>query len=328
MAAADEEATPLPAAAYLLALDQLAERLAAGDALEGRRRASELLHARIAFEGEVLSPDASVLGPVASIRSPTDAMRRSPGVHALAKGLRESGLAETTGAGRPERLARLAARETVQKGGEVLGLKPMTLPEQIAQALADAAEWVADTLGRLWDWLSKLWPKSTRSGTGDASATTTVVTVIVALTVLGGALLAYRALRRRGRGVEAAVSSAPGASARDEDPLSREASEWERFAHELAAAGRTREAIRAWYHAVLVTLFRTGTLHYEKARTNWEYVSRLGPELVWRPSFIDMTRLFDQEWYGRDRASPDALRESAHAARGILRALRSGEEGP
>ena len=171
----------------------------------------------------------------------------------------------------------------------------------------------------------ELWPRRSRSAAGDLGTTATVVTVVVALAVVGGAILAYRALRRRRGGVEPVESTALARSARDEDPLSREAGEWERFAQELAAAGRTREAIRAWYHAVLVTLFRAGTLHYEKGRTNWEYVSRLGPELAWRPSFIDMTRWFDQQWYGRDRASPDALRESAHAARGILRALRGGE---
>ena len=64
------------------------------------------------------------------------------------------------------------------------------------------------------------------------------------------------------------------ASQRDADPLSREQDEWEKYAAELAAAGRLREAIRAWYHAVLVGLFRAGLLHHHKGRTNWEYVRR------------------------------------------------------
>jgi Domain of unknown function (DUF4129) len=323
--APNEAATPMSAATYLDALDQLADRLLAGDVEEGRRRARELIGVRVAFEDQILAPDASVLGPVAT-GSVTDAVRQAPRVRALARRLRESGATEATVGGRSERLARLSAREAVEKGGEVgrLPLKPLTLPEQIINALTDAAAWVADAIGRLWDWFSKLWPKRSKA-TGDFGTTTTVVIVVVGLAVVGGALLAYRALRRRRGAVEPTESSALERSARDEDPLSREAGEWERFAQELAAAGRTREAIRAWYHAVLVTLFRAGALHYEKGRTNWEYVSRLGPELQWRPSFIDLTRWFEEQWYGRDRASSDALRESAHAARGILRALRGGE---
>lgn len=322
-----EASTPLPAATYVDELEQLADLLAHGDVEAGKRRATELLGASVAFEGEVLAPDASVLGPAAAIGSPGDARRQSPRVRALARRLRESDSAEATAAGQPERLARLATRKTVAKGGEVgrFPLKPLTLPEQIVKALTDAAAWVADVLERLWRWLAKLWPTGRRTTRGNLGSTATVVTVVVALAVLGGVILAYRTLKRSRGGVEPVESAALAGSARDEDPLSREAREWERFAQELAAAGRTREAIRAWYHAVLVTLFREGTLHYEKGRTNWEYVSRLAPEISWRPSFIDMTRWFDQEWYGGDRASPDALRQSAQAARGILRARHGAE---
>ena len=322
-----EAAPPMGAGAYVNELDQLADRLATGDAAEGRRRASKLLGVRVDFEGQVLAPDASVLGPLAVLDSPADAQRQGPRVRALARRLRETGSLEAAETERPERLARLATRETVQKGGEVgrLELKPLTLPQQITMALTDTAAWVADVIDRLWKWLSRLWPRRSRTAAGDFGATADVIAIVVALVVVGGALLAYRALRRRGGGVEPVESKALEGSVLDDDPLSREAGEWERFALELAAAGRTREAIRAWYHAVLVTLFRAGTLHYEKGRTNWEYVSGLGPEHDWRPSFIDMTRWFDQEWYGRERASPDALRESASAARRILRALRRGE---
>jgi hypothetical protein len=314
----------MSAASYLDELDRLADHLAAGDAEEGHRRASKLLGVRIAFEGQVLAPDASVLGPVAALDSPANAQRHGPLVGALARRLRDTGSPEGGETERPERLARLAARETVQKGGEVgrLELAPLTLPQQVAKVLTDAASWVADALERLWKWLSKLWPGRPRASADEFGATADVVAIVVALVVVGGAFLAYRALRRRAGGGAPVESKALEGSARDDDPLSREASDWERFAQELAAAGRTREAIRAWYHAVLVTLFRAGTLHYEKGRTNWEYASGLGPEHAWRPSFIDITRWFDQEWYGRDRASPDALRDSASAARGILRALR------
>jgi hypothetical protein len=149
----------------------------------------------------------------------------------------------------------------------------------------------------------------------------TVCIVAVALALLG--LLAYRALRRRGAGaVELSSGPAPAASQRDEDPLSRESTEWERYARELEAAGRTREAIRAWYHALLVTLFRRGTLHYQKGRTNWEYAAQLPPEARWRPDFVTLTRDFDREWYGRRNSEPDVLRDYASLVRRVLATVR------
>jgi hypothetical protein len=117
-------------------------------------------------------------------------------------------------------------------------------------------------------------------------------------------------------------------SRRDENPLSREASGWEEHARELAAERRFREAIRAWYHAVLVALFQAGLLHHQKGRTNWEYVARLDPRLGWRPGFVALTRLFDREWYGRRACDAAALAECAREARGVLVAVRSAEGTP
>jgi hypothetical protein len=91
-------------------------------------------------------------------------------------------------------------------------------------------------------------------------------------------------------------------------------------------SGRFREAIRAWYHAVLVTLFRSGLLHYRKDRTNWEYAYALGPELPWRPGFVDATRTFEQIWYGRRETPPDAAEAFARDARGILERIQGGRQ--
>jgi Domain of unknown function (DUF4129) len=135
-------------------------------------------------------------------------------------------------------------------------------------------------------------------------------------------LLGLYVLRRSRRRVLPASSVPLASSERDADPLSREANEWERYAAELAASGRLREAIRAWYHAVLVTLYRAGILHYRKGVTNWEYVSALSPALTWRARFIDMTRTFDREWYGRRETSPEALDTLAADARAVLLTLR------
>ena len=76
----------------------------------------------------------------------------------------------------------------------------------------------------------------------------------------------------------------------------------------------------------LVCLFQRGLLHYQKGRTNWEYASRLPPETAWRPTFLDLTRLFDREWYGRPSSDAEAVRECSRSAREILGAVRGAEE--
>ena len=102
-------------------------------------------------------------------------------------------------------------------------------------------------------------------------------------TIIVLVILAFEVVRRsRARQTEPVMASEPLSSKRDEDPLSRGASEWERYAAQLAAAGRLREAIRAWYHAVLVTLYGANILHYRKGRTNWEYVAGLAPAQLCR----------------------------------------------
>ena len=146
----------------------------------------------------------------------------------------------------------------------------------------------------------------------------------IILAVLGLAVvLAMRRLRKE-PAAEAAVSEAPAMGARDEDPLSRTATEWERFAAELARAGRCREALRAWYHAVLVTLFRAGSLQYRRDRTNWEYAYALPPGVQWRGRFVEATRTFEREWYGRRDTAEETLNGFADEARRLLSAAREG----
>jgi hypothetical protein len=189
-------------------------------------------------------------------------------------------------------------------------------------------DWTADAWNRIRNWLKRFWPRTARP-VGDAaqmSRTTIIVLVVVALATILIAFLAVRAMLRPNDMPSEGATPGPAAP-RDDDPLSREANEWEQYAEQLSAAGRRREAIRAWYHAVLVTLFRTGRLHYAKGRTNWEYVADLPPEPRWRATFIDLTRGFDLEWYGRDVSSPQALASYARHGRSVLRALGTEEAG-
>jgi hypothetical protein len=325
-AVAQDSSAPVPLPAYNEALDRICLDLEAGRLSDARGEATALRGAKVEWTGETLDVDATVLDAVTAARSPSDARRLASRVRRAGDALRSArGLAPAERRPRPELLASLAPKDDLVRGGEVrqVTLQPPTVSERIGTALLAAFDWIAEGLEKIGRWIAKFRPRSS-SAVADMGSTSTVSILVVSFAALLLALLALRALRKGGGDAEI-VSAAVVSSARDEDPLSRETGEWERHARELAAAGRGREAIRAWYHAVLVALFRSGTLHYQKGRTNWEYVSRLGPDLGWRPSFIAMTRLFDREWYGRRGAGPEALRECAQTARAILGALRGGE---
>jgi len=224
-------------------------------------------------------------------------------------------------------LLRLQREQTVpelRRGGDIRGVQPDTpLLQRVANAIRAAANWIADKIRKLVEWLSRFWPDDTPKEKPASSAMRWTVGSLVGLIVLVLAVLAFEVMRRsRKRARDVVEESAPLTSTRDDDPLSRGANEWERYAAQLAAAGRLREAIRAWYHAVLVTLYGANILHYRKGRTNWEYVAAVGPEHDWRARFIELTQRFEHEWYGSDDSSSDALDECTAAARHVLNAVR------
>lgn len=224
-------------------------------------------------------------------------------------------------------LLRLQREQTVPElrpGGDIRGVEARTpWLARAANAITVAAKWTAEKIGKFFEWLMHFWPKDDPKKKPASSAMRWTVGTLVGLILLILAVLAFEVIRRsRKRTRDAVEESAPHTSTSDDDPLSRGANEWERYAAQLAAAGHLREAIRAWYHAVLVTLYGANILHYRKGRTNWEYVAALGPEHAWRVRFIELTQQFEHEWYGSDDSSNDALDQCSAAARGIIEAVR------
>lgn len=216
----------------------------------------------------------------------------------------------------------------LKRGGELGDLPEAspTLGAEIERLYNKFNDWAAKKLEGLADWIANLWPKPRDDKKQQESffgvpVVVWIVTLLIVATLL---LVTLYVLRRSKRRVVPVLSEQIAASARDSDPLSRESNEWERYAGELATSGRMREAIRAWYHAVLVTLYRAGILHYRKGITNWEYVSALSPSHDWRPSFVSITQQFDREWYGRRETTSDVLDACAANARAIMSAVHEG----
>ena len=214
--------------------------------------------------------------------------------------------------------------DALKEGGEVFPpeLLNASLFTRIADAMARMFDWIGEKLGKFFDWLKRFWP-DIKVKEHPTAGMRWIVGSVVAMIVIVIAVLAFEVIRRsRRRPLDLVAESEPASSTRDADPLSRGANEWERYAAQLAAAGRIREAIRAWYHAVLVTLYGEGILHFRKGRTNWEYVSTLAPNVAWRGEFVKLTRRFEQEWYGSERSSDDALADCRGSARQILSSVR------
>jgi hypothetical protein len=228
-----------------------------------------------------------------------------------------------------EKLRREQALPELPAGGRLPdpGLSTGNLLETLVDFLRPAGRTVAAWWERFWKWLLR-WLEGLVSGTPHRHPlfslwSVEVLVVILAVAMLALAARAWWRRRRRGGAVGAVAATAAPSPARDDDPFSRGASEWETYARELAAAGRFREAIRAWYHAVLVVLYQSGALHFRKGRTNWEYIATVPPGTPWRPALVEITRQFEREWYGRERSSAEALDASSATARHLLATLRS-----
>jgi hypothetical protein len=337
-----------PAHAARISVEEYRERLVgirtrldAGDWAGAGLASRGLLGERVALPvfaaagGEEVAPDASVLGPIARAKSLAEA--RGPGganVRRLNRLTSELAAVAARGEAPPTgsidedraRLERLRARDKLADlpGGGALP-RPKA-PEGALDALTDffaPLTRVLRAIGRkIIDWLHRLFEtKEPAKGDGAVSSLAIWIAVLIALGLAGAAVLYVR--RRRKVGVAGAPQEAPAPPAADDDPLSREVAEWERYARELERAGRTREAVRAWYHAVLVALYRTGFVHYRRGRTNWEYVASLAPNLPVRPGFADLTRRFEREWYGRDESDPQALAAAAEVAGSLLGTVRT-----
>ncbi|HVE72901.1 MAG TPA: DUF4129 domain-containing protein [Thermoanaerobaculia bacterium] len=322
-------ANAMPIADYILRLEVI-DGLLAQNALEPAKiEAKALLGQKIEWSRGRFFADVSVLQPILDTRSASGPHRVRLAATILE--LRRASGAESAQGDR-KLLARIAAEQDVPdlpKGGDIPTRLERDVPllERIAESIGEMLEWLRDQLKKLLDWLLDLLPRRRPQESSASVAMRWTVFVIVALIVIVVLVLAVGVLRRsRAASDETVQSSAPPIGSKaDEDPLSRGATEWERYAVDLAKAGRFREAIRAWYHAVLVTCYAAGILHFRKGRTNWEYVASLGPAVEWRPEMIELTRGFEREWYGSLHSTPEAAEECGQRAAGIIETVRGDE---
>ncbi|HWS73373.1 MAG TPA: DUF4129 domain-containing protein [Thermoanaerobaculia bacterium] len=316
-------AETIPLQRYIESLDALRHEAPAVRASQARL----LIGTAVASPNGTFLADASLLHAVAA--GGADAIPRLDATIAALRSVAPASAASADIAA-IERLRKMEEAAAMRRGGEVGSATAPTNDDAVERwttAVTKVLTWIGQKLQDFYDWVMSWWPRTRRPDeerSGFGAVPFVVIAIVIAIVGLL-TLLAVEVMRRSKRGERAPlIVSDPQASRRDEDPLSRGANEWERYAAQLAAAGRIREAIRAWYHAVLVTLYAAGILHFRKGRTNWEYIALLAPELPWRGGFVQLTRRFEEEWYGHEESAIETLDDCSARAKEILANLRRG----
>jgi Domain of unknown function (DUF4129) len=108
--------------------------------------------------------------------------------------------------------------------------------------------------------------------------------------------------------------------------------DWRLQARALEAQGRSREALRCWYRALVAELAVRGVIEEVPGRTSGDYerlVRRQVPDVS--VEFSAGTALFERSWYGRQAIDQEAFRALQAATTNIARALdqsRRRRSGP
>jgi hypothetical protein len=251
----------------------------------------------------VVADDSEVHRLTSDLRAAADTGQRTSAARALESHLASMERAAASGAddlADPTALAALlAARPIAASSGDTW------LNQQIAKVLK-----------AITDWLGSLDLFSVKAAPFSAGRIISYLVILVPVLLVMWVVLRTR--RRRGAAGPRLGAAGPGSAmapavmaAADlpADPLT--------YAEALAAAGQTRDAVRALYGGAARHLVEAGVVHRMRTRTNHEMlrdVAAASPELA--PAFGRLTADFEAAWYGH--ADPGGAgfhraRESYHA---------------
>jgi len=333
LALAHGAAEELSVSEYAERLTRIRAALDEGDYAAARAQSERLLAAQVRLQNERLQPDRSVLVPVTRVREVSAARPLIDRLRALAESLQPGQAPDPAPAKAADdkllsKLRHEQAARDPQTGGDVAGVPDPSLgfSDAILKLAKDVWSWLWNRFISFLKWVESLFTSNAK-GKGWSWEELGPLTFMLVLMLLGiVALLTWDIIKKNRRRLENALpvqAAVRRSQEADADPTSRDTNEWETFAKQLMAEGKHREALRAWYHALLTTLFRAGLLHYRKGRTNWEYCNDLSPALEWRPIFLEATRVFEHRWYGQAPASPEDLQGYAEDIGRIRTSVRA-----
>jgi hypothetical protein len=176
--------------------------------------------------------------------------------------------------------------------------------------------WREQWRARVAEWFYDLWSRF-----GGSASTSRRVAIVLAWTAAIAALVGLgfwlaRSIADRPRGSSLNLGAGGVARPRARELALRALAE--------ARSGNAREAVRLGYNAALVRLEEDGAWKVDDARTPREYLPMLRADDARRALMLDLTRRFEQIWYGnRAVDADDTPRVTAHLE--TLGCLRPGE---
>jgi hypothetical protein len=181
---------------------------------------------------------------------------------------------------------------------------------------AQASNWLERLRERISDWLMRLFSRIFGASLGSRTVAVVFAWIASGVALIVLAMWLASLLTRRPRATVLDLDTpAKRAAARD----------WALRALAPARIGDLREAVRCGYHAAVRRLEEQGTWTVDDARTPREYMRLLHGDDPRNPMLGDLTRRFEQVWYGNRPATGDDARQvAAHLER--LGCLHPGEQ--
>ncbi len=181
--------------------------------------------------------------------------------------------------------------------------------------LADAGPgWLDRQIARVQDWFLQIFRGMGRVGARNPWIAPVVEWLCFGLAAAGLLLFVRRSLSRQALRISLAGSAVATANP------GRSGGDWLRAADAAEAAGKGREAMHCLYWAAIASLEARKAWRPNPTRTPREYISLLQPGSGARGDLRNLTRRFEQTWYG----SADPTPAEIHSARQELTALQTG----
>jgi len=200
--------------------------------------------------------------------------------------------------------------------GDPAAVLAATLAAGEFQRAQASSNWFEQLRERISEWLLRLFRRLFGASMGNRTIAETLAWIAGAVALIALAMWLARTMTRRTPATALALDQAARrAPARD----------WALRALAAARAGDLREAVRCGYHAAVLRLEEQGAWIVDDARTPREYMRLLRGDDARRDTLGDLTRLFEQVWYGcRTATNDDARHVAAHLER--LGCLRPGDQ--
>lgn len=181
---------------------------------------------------------------------------------------------------------------------------------------AQASNWLEQMRRRISAWLLRLLDRIFGASVGNRTIAVAFAWIAGTIALIALALWLGRLMTRR---------SPATALELDQTAHRAPAREWALRALAAARAGDLREAVRCGFHAAVRRLEEQGTWSVDDARTPREYLRLLHGDDPRCSTLGDLTRRFEQVWYGHRSATGDDVRHiTGHLER--LGCLRPGEQ--